>query len=64
MIETISISDMLSDVQRELKNWEPLFLQAMRDHCNPDQYRHRINCKKGLVALLAELAALEEGLSC
>jgi hypothetical protein len=64
MIVTISISDMLQEAQRDLETWEPLFLQSMRENCSPDQYRHRINCKKGLVALLTALVSLEETLVC
>jgi hypothetical protein len=61
MNETISISDMLHEAQRDLENWADLLLHAISEGCSPDQYRHRINCKKGLVALLAALAPLEEG---
>jgi hypothetical protein len=58
--ETISIHDMLADVQRERVNWERLFVEAMEDGCTPAQYRHRLNCKQGLETLLAALVSLEE----
>jgi hypothetical protein len=63
MNETISIHDMLQEAKRDLDNWADLLLDAIAEGCTPDQYRHRVNCKKGLVALLVALAPLEEGLT-